>query len=128
MFLAQTAQWQEGSDAPEERRVLAFDAETGELYEPDLKAMLLGREGKQCAFRVTEAGFGTDKNIVILVRAKFFTALEIDETESEVPTAKRCADTEETWSFNCATGEIKRTGNAEPFQLFKKFLPNTRVR
>jgi len=66
--------------------------------------------------------------VVILVRAKFFTALEVDETESDVPAAKRCGDTEETWSFNYATGEVKQVGSAKPFHLFKKFLPNRQAK
>jgi hypothetical protein len=69
-------------------QVLALDAATGEVYEPDLEAMLQDRKDKQCAFRVTDAGFSSDKNVVILVRAKFFTAREVDETESDVPAAK----------------------------------------
>jgi hypothetical protein len=66
--------------------------------------------------------------VVILVRAKFFIALEVDEAESDVPVAKRCENTEETWSFNYATGEIKQVANAEPLQLFKKYLPNRRAK
>jgi hypothetical protein len=90
--------------------------------------MLQDRKDKQCAFRVTDAGFSSDKNVVILVRAKFSTAHEVDETESDVPTAKRCGDTEETWSFNYATGEVKQVGNTEPSHLFKKFLPNPQAK
>jgi len=71
--------------------------------------------------------FSSDTNVVILVRAKFFTALEVDETESDVPAAKRCGDTEETWSFNYATGEVKQVGNAKPFHLFKNFCPIGRL-
>lgn len=128
MLLAKSDLWQDASDAPDEQQVLAFDAATGELYEPELKAMLQGRQDKQCAFRVTEAGFGSGEGVVILVRAKFYTALEVDETESDVPVAKRCGDTEETWSFNYVTGEIKQAGNAEPLRLFKKFLPKPLAR
>ena len=128
MLLAKTELWQYGSDAPDEQQVFALDAATGEVYEPDLEAMLQDREDKQCAFRVTDAGFASDKNVVILLRAKFFTALEVDETESDVPAAKRCVDTEETWSFNYATGEVKKVGDAEPLHLFKKFLPNRQAK
>ncbi len=124
MLLAKTELWQYGSDAPDQQQVLALDAATGEVYEPELEAMLQGRKDKQCTFRVTDAGFSSDKNVVILVRAKFFTALEVDETESDVPAAKRCGNTEETWSFNYATGEVKQVVNAEPLHLFKRFLPN----
>ena len=128
MLLAKTELWQYGSDAPDQQQVLALDAATGEVYEPELEAMLQDRKDKQCAFRVTDAGFSSDKNVVILVRAKFSTAHEVDETESGVPTAKRCGDTEETWSFNYATGEVKQVGNTEPSHLFKKFLPNRQAK
>ncbi|MGH9500093.1 MAG: hypothetical protein ACRD3L_13210 [Terriglobales bacterium] len=50
MLLAVSDLWQDSSDARDEQQVLAFDAATGELYEPDLNAMLKGREDKQCAF------------------------------------------------------------------------------
>jgi hypothetical protein len=109
-------------------QVLALDAATGEVYEPDLEAMLQDRKDKQCAFRVTDTGFSSDKNVVILVRAKFFTARKVDETESDVPAAKHCGDNEETWSFNYATGEVRQVGNAEPFHLFKKFVPNRQAK
>jgi len=128
MLLTKTELWQNGSDAPDKQQVLAPDAATGEVYEPDLEAMLQDRKDKQCAFRVTDAGFSSDKNAVILVRAKFFTALEVDETESDVPAAKRCGDNEETWSFNYATREVRQVGNAEPFHLFKKFVPNRQAK
>jgi hypothetical protein len=124
MLLAKTELWQYGSDAPSEQQVLALDAGTGEVYEPELEAMLQDRKDKQCGFRVIDAGFSSDTNVVILVRAKFFTFVEVDETESDVPAAKRCGDTEETWSFNYATWEVKQVGNTEPLHLFKKFLPN----
>ena len=120
MLLARTERWQFGSDAPDIQQVLAVDAATGEVYEPELEAMLQGREDKQCAFRITDAGFSSDRNVIILVQAKFFTALEVDETEADVPVAKRCGNTEQTWSFNYATGEIKQVGNAEPLHLSKK--------
>ena len=124
MLLVRTELWQYGSDAADKQQVLALDASTGEVYEPELKEMLQDRKDEQCTFRVIDAGFSSDTNVVILVRAKFFTALEVDETESDVPAAKRCGNTEETWSFNYATGEVKQMGNAEPLHLFKKFLPN----
>ena len=110
------------------QQVLAVDAATGVVYEPELEALLEDRNDKKCAFGVTDAGFSSDRNIVILIRAKFFTPAEVDETEADVPAAKRCGRTEETWSFNYATGETKQVGNAEPLHLFKKFLPNGRDR
>ena len=128
MLLAKTEQWQYGSDVPSEQQVLALDAATGEVYEPELEAMLQDRKDKQCEFRVTDAGFSSDANVVILVRAKFFTYFDADETESDVPAAKRCGDTEETWSFNYATWEVKQVGNTEPLHLFKKFVPNRQAK
>ena len=91
MLLLMTEQWQYGSDASDRQQVLAIDA-----------------------------GFSTDKNVNILVRAHFSTFLDPDETEEDIPPAKRCDDVEETWSFDFATGEIKRVGNTESLQIFKK--------
>ena len=108
------------------QQVLAVDAATGVVYEPELEALL--EDDKKCAFRVTDAGFSSGRNVVILIRAKFFTPLEAEETEADLPAAKRCRRTEETWRFNYATGETKQVGNAEPLHLFKKFLPNGRDR
>jgi hypothetical protein len=110
------------------QQVLAVDAATGVVYEPELEALLENRSDKKCAFRVTDAGFSSDRNVVILIRAKFFTPVDVDEAEADVPAAKRCKRTEETWSFNYATGETKEAGNTEPLHLFKKFLSNGRGR
>ena len=120
MLLLMTEQWQYGSDASDRQQVLAIDAGSGMVYEPNLEAMLEERKGKQCWFRVTDAGFSTDKNVNILVRAHFSTFLDPDETEEDIPPSKRCDDVEETWSFDFATGEIKRVGNTESLQIFKK--------
>lgn len=126
MLLVMTEQWQEGSDAPDRQRVLAIDAGTGMVYEPELEAMLDARKEKRCAFRVTNAGFSADGSVNILVRAQFHTATEVDETEEDVPAEKRCAGAEETWSFSFATGEIKQMANTQPMSLFKRSLPNRR--
>ncbi len=126
MLLVMTEEWQEGSDAGDWQRVLAIDAGTGMVYEPELEAMLEARKDKQCGFRVTGAGFSADRNVNILVRARFYTATEIDETEEDVPAEKRCGHAEETWSFNFATGEIRQAASTEPLLLFKKSLPNRR--
>jgi hypothetical protein len=126
MLLVQTEQWQYGSDAPDWQQVLAVDAATGMVYEPKLEALLEDHSDNKCAFRVTDAGFSSDRNVVILVRVKFVTFYEVDETEADVPAAKRCRRAEETWSFNYATGEIKEVGNAEQLHLFKNFVPNGR--
>ena len=126
MFLVKTEQWQIGSDAPDRQRVLAIDAGTGMVYEPELGAILQTQEEKQCALRVTDAGFASGPNVDILIRAKLFTALEQDETEQDLPREKRCGDREETWSFDYSTGEVKLVANSEPGQLVKKFLSNQR--
>ncbi len=123
LLLVQTEQWQFGSDAPDTQQVLAIDT-TGMVYEPRLEEMLENRKGTRCSFRVTDAGFGTGNNFIVLVRANLFTFLEVLETEAEVPAAERCTNTEETWSFNYADGEIKQVGNDEPLQVFRKFQPN----
>lgn len=124
MVLVQAEQWQYGSDAPDSQQILAIDSETGEVYEPRLDSLLQNRENKQCAFRITDAGFSSDKNVVILVRARLSTALEPEESEADVPIAKRCTKKEETWSFNYANGETKLLGSGEPLHVFRKFLPN----
>ena len=119
MILVKTEEWQHGSDAPDRQQVLAIDAGTGMVYEPELEAMLQARKDKQCSFRVTDAGFGAGSSVNILVRAKFFTAIDVDETEENVPAAKRCGNAEQTWSFNFGTGEIRQVANTQPLQLFK---------
>jgi hypothetical protein len=53
-----------------------------------------------------------------------FTALEPEESEADVPIAKRCATREETWSFNYSNGETKLLGSGEALHVFRKFLPN----
>jgi len=126
MVLVKTEEWQWGSDAPDTQQVLAVDAGTGMVYEPELDAMLQAHKNKQCSFRVMDAGFSADKSINILVRAQFYTALDVDETEENVPPAKRCGHAEETWSFNFGTGEIMRAANRQPLQLFKKSRLNRR--
>lgn len=124
MLLAQTEAWPIGSDAADTQQVLAIDAATGIVYEPNLGAMLDDRKDKQCMFRVTDAGFGAGRNVVIMVRAQIFTFYEPPDEEVDVPPAKRCEKSEETWSFNFANGEIKRIANSEPLHIFKKFVPS----
>lgn len=126
MLLVKTEEWQQGSDASDRQQVLAIDAGTGMVYEPELEAMLQARKDKQCSFRVTDAGFSAGSSVNILVRAQFSTAIDLDETEENVPAAKRCGNAEETWSFNFGTGEIRQVANTQPLQLFKKSLPNRR--
>jgi len=126
MLLVKTEEWQWGSDAPDRQQVLAIDAGTGMVYEPQLEAMLRARKDKQCLFRITDAGFSADRSVNILVRAQFSTALDVDETEEDVPLAKRCGNAEETWSFNFGNGEIRQVANTQPLQIFKKSLPSRR--
>ena len=94
------------------------------VYQPDLEAMIKVRIEKQCLFRVVDAGFGADKSVNILVRAHFSTALDVDETEEDVPPAKRCGNADETWSFNFSTGEIRQVANTQPLQIVKNHVPN----
>jgi hypothetical protein len=123
MLLVRTAEWQYGSDAALGEQVLAIDAGTGMVYQPELEAMLDEHKDKQCWFRVLDAGFAAEQNVKILVRAQFQTEFDVDETEEDVPPAKRCGNFKETWSFNFANGEIKKEADAMPLRLFKKFLP-----
>jgi hypothetical protein len=124
MLLVRTEEWQWASDAGDIQQVLAIDARTGLVHEPQLGAMLDARKDKQCALRVTAAGFSDDTSTVILVRAQFGTAMDVDETLEDVPPAKRCANAQETWSFNFNTGEIQQVANTQALQLFGKFVPN----
>jgi len=65
MLLVKTEEWQWGSDAPDGQQVLAIDAGSGMIYEPDLESMLQARKDKQCSFRVADAGFSADRNVDI---------------------------------------------------------------
>jgi hypothetical protein len=124
MLLVKTEEWQQGSDAADTQQVLAIDAGTGMVYEPALDAMLQPRKGKQCSFRVDHAGFSAGKNINILVRAHFYTLMDVDQTGADMPASERCEHVEETWSFNFATGEIAKVANSHPFQLFNQSPAN----
>jgi hypothetical protein len=124
MLLVRTEEWQVGSDAPDSQHVLAIDAKTGMIYQPDLEAITEGPARKQCSLRVTDAGFTAGGDVVILVRAQLSTPLDVDEREQDVPPARRCANTQQTWSFNYGTGEVKQVANTERLQIFKRFLPN----
>lgn len=124
LLLVRTEQWQVGSDAQSVQRVLAIEASSGMVYEPELEAIMQARREKQCTFRVTDAGFAVDKNVNILIRAHVFTLPDVDQSENGVPPAKRCADSEETWSFNYGTGEIMRVANAQRMQLVRNSQPN----
>jgi len=126
MLLLETEEWQEGSDAPDTQGVLAIDARTGLVQEMRLQAMLQLRKDRQCSLRVTDAGYSADRNVTILVRAKFSTAFEVDETEEDVAPAKRCGNFEETWSFDLYTGKTQRVADAQPLLLWRKILPNRR--
>lgn len=127
LLLVKTEEWQRGSDAPDRQGVLAIDAGTGMVYEPALGAMLEARKEKQCSFRVMDAGFGDGASVDILVRAKFSTAFDVDESEEDVPPAKRCGNSEETWSFDFGTGEISQVANTQPLQIVRKSMPDQRA-
>ena len=89
MLLVQTEEWQlRFRTHPDRQQVLAIDAGTGMVYQPDLEEMIKVRIEKQCLFRVVDAGFGADKSVNILVRAHFSTALDVDETEEDVSSRK----------------------------------------
>jgi hypothetical protein len=122
IVLVQTEAWQMGSDALDAQQVLAIDAGNGMVYEPNLAEMMDDRKDKQCMFRIKDAGFRTGEGIAILVRAQISTFYEPGDEEADVAPAKRCQETEETWSFDFDTGEVKRVPNSEPLQAFKKFV------
>lgn len=124
MLLVETMQWQDGSDAMPIYQVLGFDAKTGMEYDADLEAMLEGHPGKQCGYSVTDAGFSASRYVDVLVRARFFTFYDVEETEADVPPSKQCGDFDETWSFNFANSEIKRAPPNEALQIFRNFQPN----
>jgi hypothetical protein len=123
MLLVRTERWQWGSDAMIEEGVLAIDAGSGVVYEPNLDAMLDTRKDKQCFYHVKDAGFAPDGTVTILVRAQISMWWDPDETEDDVPPAKRCPDTEETWSFNFGNGEIKQVANTQRLELYKTSKP-----
>jgi hypothetical protein len=126
MLLVMTEEWQMGSDAPDIQRVLAIDAQTGMVYEPELETMLEERKDKQCSFRVMDAGLSAGRNVEILVRARFSSVIQEGEFEANVPPAKGCGTAEQTWSFDFATGEVKQLVNTQPLELFKRSLRNPR--
>jgi hypothetical protein len=120
VVLVKTERWQWGSDAGDIQQVLAIEASTGLVYEPRLDDILATHRGKQCEFHVEEAGFADSKNIEILVRVKFATAHDADETENDVPPEKRCGNLEETWNFDYSSAyEVKQVSNQQPVILFQ---------
>lgn len=120
MVLVRTEEWQMGSDAADTQGVVAIDVGTGMVYAPNLGRMLDQRKDKKCMFRVTDAGFRAGANVDLLIRAQFSTFVDPGDTEQDVPSTKRCEKTEETWSFDFATGEVKQVPNAEPLLLYRK--------
>lgn len=102
--------------------MLAVDAHTGLVYEPDLQTMIEGSQDNRCSFRVVDAGFRASSNVDILVRAHFSIDIEEGETETVIPAARSCGSADQTWSFNFATGEVEQVPNTEPLRLFKKSL------
>ena len=57
IVLVKTERWQWGSDAGDIQHVLAIEASTGRVYEPNLDDILVAHSGKQCWFRVEDVGF-----------------------------------------------------------------------
>jgi hypothetical protein len=108
LLVARTQLWQNGSDAPVKEEVLVVNAATGLVYRPDLEAILENRGSRRCSLRILDAGFGSGKSLMVLVRVNLFTALDEEEVESDVPSAERCEHIEETWSFNYGNGEIRK--------------------
>jgi len=79
-------------DAPDLQQVLAIDAGTGEVYEPQLEALLQNRKDKQCTFRVTDAGFKLGQRRRNSGSSEVFHGRGSRRTEADVPVAKRCAN------------------------------------
>lgn len=123
LLLVRTEAWQQASDAGGREQVLAVDAGNGMVYDPDLEEMLQDKKQRQCGFFVNDAGFASDGNVDILVRAKFYTFIDDEETLEDIPPAKRCVPGIETWSFNFANGEIKQVPNTERLQLLNNLVP-----
>jgi hypothetical protein len=120
VVLVKTERWQWGSDAEDIQQVLAIEAATGRVYEPRLDDILEAHRGKQCRFRVEDAGFANPASVEILVRVKLATAHDVDETEDDVPPEKRCGDLEETWNFDYSSAyEVKQVSNQQPLLLFR---------
>jgi hypothetical protein len=111
MILVQTERSASGTDAGPTESLVAMDVKTGEVYQPDLSAVLQNRKPR-CAFQITGGGFDSDPNVIILVRVRLYSFYEADETETDIPPQDRCTAREETWSFNYANGEVKRVDNS----------------
>ena len=120
IVLVKTERWQWGSDAGDAQQILAIEAATGLVYEPNLDDILQAHSGKQCSLRIEDAGFANRKTIEILVRVKLTTATDADETLEDIPAAKRCGDLAETWIFDYSSAyEVKQGSNQQPLLLFR---------
>ena len=128
MLLAKAQYWQYGTDGGAREEILAVDARTGLVYNPDLEKLREDRKPQQCGYEVVDAGFRSDPNVVILVRLKWFTYVDEGTELTEIPAEKRCTEGDETWSFNYAAGEVKKVDNSQPLILFKKFVANPRTK
>ena len=62
------------------------------------------------------------------VRIHWFTYVDEGTELSEIPADKRCTGGDEAWSFNYASGEVKKVDNSQPLLLFKKFAANPRTK
>jgi hypothetical protein len=120
IVLVKTERWQWGSDAGDIQQVLAIEASTGRVYEPNLDDILVAHSGKQCWLRVEDVGFANRTSLEILMRVKLTTATEVDETVDDVPPVKRCGNLEETWSFDYSSAyDVKQVSNPQQLRLFR---------
>lgn len=124
MLLARARRWQWGSDAEITEHVLAIDAESGMVYEPELRDILDRRKDKECTLSVMDAGFGDSLGVNVLVRAKLGTAIDPGDTEEDIPPARRCGSSVEVWAFNPGTHGVKQATDSQPFRLFRNSIPN----
>ncbi len=119
ILLAKVVQYQWGSDAEIVQRLLAIEAPTGRVYEPNLADILKAHPRRQCTFNLEGAGFANRTSFEVLVRVRLSTYYDADETLDDVPPQKRCEDVEETWNFDYSSAyEVKRASNQQPLLLF----------
>ena len=65
MLLAKTQRWQSGTDGGAREQILAIDAGTGLVYDPDLDRLRENHKNQQCGYRITDAGFTSNPNVQI---------------------------------------------------------------
>ena len=76
--------------------------------------MLESRKTDRCYLRIDDAALAPGKSVIILVRAQFQTYFDGDETEKNVIPQPNCNKTNEIWSFNFNTGQIRRLSDTDP--------------